>query len=165
MGLFWGKRNNCKVLHLESGLTSKLLLNPFPEEIYIKITSKFSDILICFDPESYNRLSNKYKNKFVLEVSENTVVETLGENIGKNKLKKNLVTAMLHRTENNLSEKRLLSFIELIEKLSKKFDVNWYLHEPTMNSLKNLIYKFLIKLIYMIYLNTKTLLINLNSQK
>ncbi len=136
MGLLWGKRNNCKVLHLESGLTSRSLLNPFPEEIIRKITSKFSDILICFDSESYNRLLNKYKSKFVLEVSENTVVETLGETSGENKLKKNLVTATLHRTENILSKKRVLSFIELIEKLSEKFDVNWYLHEPTMNSIK-----------------------------
>jgi len=136
MGLFWGKRNNCKVLHLESGLTSSSLFNPFPEEIIRKITSKFSDILICFDPESYNRLSNNFKRKFVLEVSENTVLETLGEKSDENNVKKNLVTATLHRTENILSKKRLLAFIELIEMLSEKFDVNWYLHEPTMNSIK-----------------------------
>ena len=49
MGLLWAKRNSCNVLHLESGLTSMSIFNPFPEEIIRRLTSRFSDILICFD--------------------------------------------------------------------------------------------------------------------
>ena len=61
MGLLWAKRNSCTVLHLESGLTSMSIFNPFPEEIIRMITSRFSDILICFDPNSYKRLAKKYR--------------------------------------------------------------------------------------------------------
>lgn len=136
LGLLWAKRNHCKVLHLESGLTSKSILNPFPEEAIRKITARFSDILVCFDADAFNRLKNKYKNKYVLKVSENTIIETLG-NLESEKVKKrDLIIATLHRTENILSKKRLINFIKLLEKLSYKFEVRWYLHEPTLNSLK-----------------------------
>lgn len=142
MGLLWAKRNNCKILHLESGLTSKSILNPFPEEIIRRITAKFSDILVCFDSDSYKRLNSVYKNKYIFKVSENTILETLGNLKSQEFTKENLITATLHRTENIFSKKRLVGFIELLEKLSDGYTVNWYLHEPTLNSLK----KFKIKI-------------------
>ena len=40
LGMLWAKRNNLKVLHLESGLTSSDVFNPFPEEIIRRIVSK-----------------------------------------------------------------------------------------------------------------------------
>lgn len=136
LGLLWAKRNQCKVLHLESGLTSKSIINPFPEEVIRKITARFSDILVCFDVDAFNRLKNKYKSKYVLKVSENTIIETLGNLENEKVEKKDLIIATLHRTENTLSKKRLINFIKLLEKLSNKFEVRWYLHEPTLNSLK-----------------------------
>lgn len=142
LGLFWGKRNKCKVMHLESGLTSNSLFNPFPEEIIRRITSRLSDILICFDPDSYLRLKNKLKRKLILQVSENTILETLGDLDNQKINKKDIVTATLHRTENILSKKRLISFVKLLEKLSENYKINWYLHEPTINSIN----KFNIKL-------------------
>jgi UDP-N-acetylglucosamine 2-epimerase (non-hydrolysing) len=135
MGLFWGKRNKFKVLHLESGLTSNSILNPFPEEIIRRITARISDILICFDSDSYTRLKNKFKNKYIFQVSENTIIETLGTIENRDNNKKDIVTATLHRTENILSKKILIGFIKLLEKLTHNYEVNWYLHEPTINAL------------------------------
>ena len=136
LGLLWAKRNYYKVLHLESGLTSKSILIHFPEEIIIRITSKFSDILICFDNDSYDMLASKYKYKKIFKASENTIVETLNTNSNTIIKKMNIVTATLHRTENLLSKKRLESFIKLLEKLSERFVVNWYMHEPTINAIE-----------------------------
>ena len=93
LGLLWAKRNYYKVLHLESGLTSKSILNPFPEEIIRRITSKFSDILICFDNDSYDMLASKYKYKKIFKASENTIVETLNTNSNTIIKKMNIVTA------------------------------------------------------------------------
>ena len=135
LGLLWAKRNKCKVLHLESGLTSNSIFNPFPEEIIRKITSRFSDILICFDDDSYKRLVDSYSSKYIFKVTENTVMETLGirfEEVNKS----NIVTATLHRTENILSKKRLQMFLDLLTRLTDSFEVNWYLHEPTINAIK-----------------------------
>jgi UDP-N-acetylglucosamine 2-epimerase (non-hydrolysing) len=135
LGLLWAKRNKCKVLHLESGLTSNSIFNPFPEEIIRKITTRFSAILICFDDDSYKRLFNKYSSKYIFKVTDNTVMETLGNRLEEVK-KSNIVTATLHRTENILSKKRLQAFLDLLTKLSHSFEVNWYLHEPTINAIK-----------------------------
>ena len=79
---FGQKRNSLKVLHLESGLTSNSLLNPFPEEIIRRIVSRYSDILICFDKSSEEYLIDKYsnKNKFIEKVSENTISEMIDLN-------------------------------------------------------------------------------------
>tara|TARA_Y100000389_G_C17469694_1_gene529206 strand:+ start:8092 stop:9168 length:1077 start_codon:yes stop_codon:yes gene_type:complete len=135
LGLLWAKRNNCKVLHLESGLTSNSLFNPFPEEIIRKITSRFSDILICFDDDSYRRLTKRFNSKYIFRATENTVSETLGSNFNEVN-SKNIVTATLHRTENILSKKRLEMFLDLLVLLADGFEVNWYLHEPTINAIK-----------------------------
>ena len=56
------EKNKIKVLHLESGLTSQKFFRPFPEELVRRIVSRFSDILICFDDDSFNNLNSKYKN-------------------------------------------------------------------------------------------------------
>ena len=63
LGLFWSKKNRLTTIHLESGLTSNNLLNPFPEEIIRNIVSKFSDVLIASDNSSYLRLKKKYTKK------------------------------------------------------------------------------------------------------
>lgn len=137
LGLFWAKRNKLKVLHLESGLTSNSITNPFPEEIIRRITARFSDILISFDEESYLRLKNKFYKKYVFKASENTIYETLRINENKNNSEENILTATLHRTENIFSKNRIKLFVNLLIKLAENYEVNWYVHEPTKNAIKN----------------------------
>ena len=134
LGLLWAKKNHLKILHLESGLTSKKLFNPFPEEIIRRYVSKKSDILIAFDNESYQNLVKKYKYKKIKKISENTIIETLNlkEKINFDKR----VTVTLHRTENLISKKNLNTFINFLIEVSENYTVNWYLHEPTKNYLK-----------------------------
>lgn len=136
LGLLWAKRNGLKVLHLESGLSSGSLTNPFPEELIRRIVSKFSNILICFDSSSKNYLLKKFghKNKIIKQVSENTLIETLSD---KNlNISKGNVTVTLHRTENLVNKKKLISFVKFLNSLPNNFKINWYLHEPTKNYLK-----------------------------
>lgn len=136
LGLIWAKRNKLKILHLESGLTSYSLFNPFPEEIIRRIVSRFSDILICFDSRSEEYLVNKYshKKKLIKKISENTIFETI--DLKPVKIEKNLITVTMHRTENLISSKIFKSFCQLLNDLSKDYKINWYLHEPTKNYLK-----------------------------
>ena len=135
LGLLWAKRNSLKVLHLESGLTSNSLLNPFPEEIIRRIVSRYSDILICFDKSSEEYLIDKYsnKNKFIEKVSENTISEMI--DLNPVKIEKNLITVTMHRTENLVSSKIFKTFCQLLNDLSEVYKINWYLHEPTKNYL------------------------------
>lgn len=133
MGLLWSKKNRLKVLHLESGLTSKKLLNPFPEEVIRRLVSKFSDILIAFDKDAFSYLKSKYKNKLVKRISENTIVETL--NNQENEVVDKTAVVTLHRTENLISKKNLERFIFFLNNLTETHSIEWFLHEPTINYL------------------------------
>ena len=135
LGLLWGKKNKLNILHLESGLTSYKLFQPFPEEIIRRIVSKFSDILICFDNEAFGNLNTRFKDskKEIKRVSENTIIETI--NLDNNQILNNIATVTLHRTENVISKKKLNKFVEFLDNVSKTHTINWYLHEPTRNYL------------------------------
>ena len=135
LGLLWGKKNKLDILHLESGLTSYNLFQPFPEEIIRRIVSKFSDILICFDNEAFGNLNTRFKDskKEIKRVSENTIIETI--NLDSNQILNNIATVTLHRTENLISKKKLNKFVEFLDNVSKTHTINWYLHEPTKNYL------------------------------
>ena len=135
LGCIWGKRNNLQILHLESGLTSGKILNPFPEELVRRFVSRYSDILICFDHKSENNLIDKFGNtkKHIKKGSENTIIETINDK--KVEVVSGLITVTLHRTENIINKKKLQDFVNFVKNLSSSFTVNWYIHEPTMNYL------------------------------
>ena len=135
LGLIWAKRNGIQAVHLESGLTSKKILDPFPEEIIRRIVARFSNILICFDNKSFQNLMNNYQNKkkFIKQVSENTISELL--NTDKVEHDSKLITVTMHRTENLISKKNFKQFTKMLNELSNKYKINWYLHEPTENYL------------------------------
>ena len=132
LGLIWAKRNNLNTLHLESGLTSSKLFNPFPEELIRRFVSRFSDILICFDIKSENYLISKFGNtkKYIKKVSENTIIETINDE--RVDVVEGLITVTLHRTENIINKKKLQDFVNFLSNLSSSFNINWYIHEPTM---------------------------------
>ena len=133
MGGIWAKRNSIKLVHLESGLTSNRLLIPFPEEIVRRIVAKISNVLISFDKDSFNRLSIKYRKKSICYISENTIIETLGNNLNFDNT--NTVTVTLHRTENLFSKRNFQKFVDLLNSIPEKYKITWYLHEPTENFL------------------------------
>ena len=133
LGVYWGKRNKLKLIHLESGLTSNKWFVPFPEEIVRRFVAQKSDILICFDENSKKRLENKYKEKHIFMASDNTVIETLDVNNLVTDSKK--VTITLHRTENIVNKKRFSKFLQLINVIGTTYNATWFLHEPTKNYL------------------------------
>lgn len=135
LGLIWAKKNNMRAMHLESGLTSNKILDPFPEEIIRRIVARFSNILICFDNQSFLNLINNYQSnkKFIKQVSENTISELLNTDNVEHDSK--LITVTMHRTENLISKKNFKQFVQMLNELSNEYRINWYLHEPTENYL------------------------------
>jgi UDP-N-acetylglucosamine 2-epimerase (non-hydrolysing) len=139
-----------KNIHLESGLRSGKLFEPFPEEIFRRIADKFSDILLAVSDKTEKLLIKKYPNKKVINVG-NTIIDTAGivyNQIKKEKRKnnfeiKNYVLINIHRHENIKNKKRLLKIVEIINNV--KTPVIWPLHKNTEFYLKkyNLLYKIL----------------------
>lgn len=127
-----------KNVHLEAGLRSGSLFEPFPEEISRQICDNFSDILLAVSEKSKNNL-NKYKNKKKIVTTGNTIVDSAiitQESGGKNnqKRKKGYALINIHRHENLKSRERMTNVIRILEEI--KIDAVWPLHDNTRHYLE-----------------------------
>jgi UDP-N-acetylglucosamine 2-epimerase (non-hydrolysing) len=130
-----------KNIHLEAGLRSGRLFEPFPEEISRRFADRFSDILLAVSNETEKFLIEKYPNKIVINVG-NTIIDTaqiIYNQIKKEKRKndlriKNYVLINIHRHENIKNKKRLSKIVEIINSI--KTPIIWPLHKNTEFYLK-----------------------------
>lgn len=107
LGAVVAKISNVSLVHIESGLRSFNLLEPFPEEISRRIVSQLVDMHFCPNKWSYNNLESTSGEKII--TNENTVseitLETLktrgGHGITKLRNKKYFVL-VIHRQEHTL---------------------------------------------------------------
>ena len=127
-----------KNVHLEAGLRSWSLFEPFPEEISRKISDKFSDILFAVSEGTKKNLSHYKKDKKVI-LTGNTIVDSsliIHENSKKKykKEKENYVLINIHRHENLNKKERLENIIKILSNV--KIKAIWPLHENTLHYLK-----------------------------
>jgi UDP-N-acetylglucosamine 2-epimerase (non-hydrolysing) len=125
-----------KNVHLEAGLRSENLLEPFPEEISRKIADKFSDILLAVS----NRAKENLKNEGVkgkIFVTGNTVIDAAKialKKAKKQKTPKKFAILTLHRHENIKSKERLERIIQIVE--SCNIPLFFSLHDNTRKKLE-----------------------------
>lgn len=127
-----------KNVHLEAGLRSGSLFEPFPEEISRRICDKFSDILLAVSERSKNNLKKYSKKKKIVNIG-NTVVDSalITYNLGKDKYKKESYEYALiniHRHENINSKNRLKKIVQILDNV--KIKAIWPLHDNTRYYLK-----------------------------
>jgi UDP-N-acetylglucosamine 2-epimerase len=139
ISLIYAKRCGLKVAHIESGLRSYHLLDPFPEEMVRLAAMRFSDILYSSSDWAYNNLSKMgYKNKTV-NVGYNTGLDAVRyavkKVLGKNRPHQPYVVVTIHRLETIFSRTRLKAIVELIKKIALTHKVLFVLHEPTRQQL------------------------------
>ena len=131
-----GKR--WKNVHLEAGLRSGSLFEPFPEEISRQISDGFSDILLAVSDLSEKSLK-KEKKKGIVKIG-NTIVDASyisNEKAKKKKLKKpkgKYVLINIHRHENLKNRKRMEKIIDILRNIKTK--AIWPLHDNTAHYLK-----------------------------
>lgn len=139
-GALLGKLYRCKVMHIEAGLRSFNLFNPFPEEINRLITSRLSDYYICPGQTSINNLK-KYKGIKINTIF-NTQADTIAyglANADRANVKlpnKKYVVASIHRFENIFRKETIEHIVTLLEKIAKTFPILFVLHPPTLQQLK-----------------------------
>jgi len=136
---FWG-RKSWENAHLEAGLRSFNLFEPFPEEISRRIADRFSDILFAPSDLSVENLK-KEKVKGEIIKTGNTIVDTVLislEIAKKRKLKKpkekKYVVVNVHRHENIKSKERMRRIVEIIKNIS--YPIYWPIHDNTKLQLK-----------------------------
>jgi len=133
-------RKNWKNVHLEAGLRSGTLKEPFPEEISRRISTHFSDILLAVSDLTENNLKKSYgkSNKKIIKMG-NTIIDSskITHEKVKNKLKKEkskYVLINIHRHEHLRSKKNLGKIVSIINSIKTRGI--WPLHDNTESFLK-----------------------------
>lgn len=127
-----------KNVHLEAGLRSGSIKEPFPEEISRRISSKFSDILFAVSDLTEKNLMKEYSNKKIIKVG-NTIIDSSLQIYEKSKEKFSLpeeeyVLINIHRHEHLKSKKNLGKILEIINSIQTTGI--WPIHDNTKHHLE-----------------------------
>ncbi|MGH1370495.1 MAG: UDP-N-acetylglucosamine 2-epimerase [Cellvibrionaceae bacterium] len=139
LGSFCAKICGLKNAHVESGLRSYDLLNPFPEELTRRLTFLLTDVFLAPGDWAINNLT-KYSGKKI-NTEYNTLIDALSASaeaidsvtIDIPSYQYGIVS--IHRFENIFSKKRLLKIIQRLEEISSKHKLLFILHKPTHKNL------------------------------
>ena len=127
-----------KTVHLEAGLRSGSLSEPFPEEFIRRVADRFSDLLLAVSTLSENNLRKEKVRGRILNVG-NTVLDSApiaykmaGKRYQREKKKYALIN--IHRHENLKDKERLKQIVSIIKGI--KITALWPIHDNTMHFLK-----------------------------
>ncbi|MCW1301498.1 MAG: UDP-N-acetylglucosamine 2-epimerase (non-hydrolyzing), partial [Candidatus Nanoarchaeia archaeon] len=128
-----------KNVHLEAGLRSYDLFEPFPEEISRRIADRFSDILFAPSKLSVQNLRRERIRGKVIRVG-NTIADSIliSLNIARKRLKRpkerRYVVVNIHRHENIKCRERMKKIAEIVKSVS--LPIYWPIHDNTRQQLQ-----------------------------
>lgn len=142
----YGKSRFCKVMHIESGLRSYNLFEPFPEEIQRLITFLFSDFYVCpndwalnnlkrFPGKKVNTKANTLYDSIIVAL-EKSKSPKIQKQIAKLNLPERFALVSLHRYENIFKEKRFNKIISILKTISEKINLVMIMHPVTEKKLR-----------------------------
>lgn len=130
-------RAGLDVAHLEAGLRSHRLFDPFPEELIRILVMRWADVLFAPDDEAVSNLAAMRTRGQVVPVEANTVVEALayalrdaGPGGG------GPVVVTMHRVENLKRSGRVDGFVSLVTDIARSHPVRFVMHGPTVATLE-----------------------------
>ncbi len=142
IGALAAKRVGAKVFHLESGLSSGKILDPFPEELSRRFVFRLVDVALCPGKVAATYMQSRYKCE-VVDTGENTIVDAVmvavkacPGGIGSIE-KKNYIVVSLHRFQNIFDSGRLRHLAALIEALASTYPIHFVLHPATRKRLES----------------------------
>lgn len=139
LGALMGKMAGLKVGHVESGLRSFDLFNPFPEEITRICVFKLSDYYFCPGEWAIKNIDNE--NGIKINTVMNTLYDSLniaiknGDNIRIDIPTEKYAIVTIHRFENIFRKEKLEEIIRKLEMISKQIKLLFILHKPTEQNL------------------------------
>lgn len=127
-----------KVIHLEAGLRSYDLNNPYPEEAYRQMISRISDVNLCPTNLSKENLINEKINSHIYVVG-NTILDNLVE-LKQECSYTNEILVTLHRRENHAQASEWFKEINKLAKLNPHLTFTLPLHpNPNIQRFKGLL--------------------------
>ena len=130
------RRAGLKVAHLEAGLRSHSLMNPFPEELIRLWVMRLSQLLFAPDRAALANLRSMRLRGQVIPLRGNTVVEALRHGLrAVGPPASGPVVVTMHRVENLRNRRRVDGMIRLVLRVADNHDVRFVLHGPTVQTL------------------------------
>lgn len=138
-----GRIKNIPVIHIEAGLRSFNIFNPFPEEIIRRLVTALSSYFIVQDDAAEKNLSHKQAGK-ILNTQSNTMLDALAfanhritEGYISETPNEKFAIASLHRNENLNNHERFQILMTTVLKAQQKTQVLFILHPVTKAKLQN----------------------------
>lgn len=148
LGAVAGRLARSRIVHLESGLSSGHLTDPFPEELLRRLTFRLVSFALCPNDDAYDRMQT-FRHCEVVHTGENTLLDcvrgAVGSGAGTGPDDGNGYFVMsIHRFQNIYKRTTLRRIVEEVVGLSAIGLVHFILHPPTELRLKK--YGFLERL-------------------
>ncbi|SFF60802.1 UDP-N-acetylglucosamine 2-epimerase (non-hydrolysing) [Fontimonas thermophila] len=137
LGALAARRVGARVLHVESGLTSAQLLDPFPEELTRRLVFRLTDVAFCPGPREAMQM-RRYRCE-VVETQGNTILDAVRMT---GALQRAMcpsgqgVLVSLHRFQNLYSARRFDRLMGTVAALAEHRDVHFVLHPATHKRLE-----------------------------
>lgn len=138
LGALAGRKVGARVVHLESGLTSGKILDPFPEEISRRIVFRLCHVAMCPNNETYQHIVKNYKKCAAINTHGNTIIDAIrisGVNRQNTNASHPYVVVSIHRFQNIYEQKRFQYLINLLTEISQSHTVKFVLHPATRKRL------------------------------
>jgi len=140
VGAILAKLAGIRVGHVEAGLRSFHLLDPFPEEIIRRFTSLLSNYLFAPGAWAAENLLREKRRGTIIDTGANTITDTIRHTLnqlpGMPLPEPPYVIAAFHRKENLYVRERLLRVAACVETIAKRHRVIFILHRNTEHTLK-----------------------------
>lgn len=144
MGALVGRQLQMRVCHVEAGLRSHNLFNPFPEEIDRLLTSRIARVHFAPGPEAEKNL-NGVKGQ-VINTRYNTILDSLA--VSKKMpvitdslevaLKQKYFVFVMHRQENLMNREFVKRVMKRVEQMTSQLKCVLILHKITENILERM---------------------------
>jgi UDP-N-acetylglucosamine 2-epimerase (non-hydrolysing) len=118
-GALLGRRLGARVAHLEAGMRTRNLLNPFPEEINRRIATRLADI--HFAPTAREVENLRGARGVVVDTGANTVIDAMRQAVGAatdDDLPAEFGVATLHRFELLQRPEKFREVLELLRRVA-----------------------------------------------
>ncbi|MGH8476027.1 MAG: UDP-N-acetylglucosamine 2-epimerase [Methylococcales bacterium] len=130
------------VVHLESGLSSGSLFDPFPEELLRRMTFRLTRYAVCPNAEAV-AIMRRFRNCEVVNTEENTLLDSVRYAL-ENKTRETCdnhepyFVASVHRFQNLYQSSRLVRLVSELIQISRHGTVYFVLHPPTERRLREM---------------------------
>ena len=140
LGALAGRSAGGLIVHLESGLSSGKMTDPFPEEILRQLTFRLAHFALCPNDDACERMQS-FENCRVIHTGENTLLDCVRYAMGPDAATKTIqpgthFVASIHRFQNIYRRQTLEKIVDDLVALAEVGEVHFILHPPTERRLR-----------------------------